>query len=82
MTEKTLKFSLFRFILVSETSWSPPFFLGYFHFSILFCFVRMFLSAVKFYLILFLAMAESKLPTTGEELDLNNEIRVTGERKQ
>ena len=42
----------------------------------------MFPSAVKFYLILFLAMAESKLPTTGEELDLNNEIRVTGERKQ
>ena len=39
-------------------------------------------NAVKFYLILFLAMAESKLPTTGEELDLNNKIRVTRERKQ
>ena len=41
----------------------------------------MFPSAVKFYSILFPAMAESELPTTGGELDLNNEIRVTGERE-
>ena len=27
-------------------------------------------------------MAESNLPTTGEELDLNNEPPVTGERKR
>ena len=42
----------------------------------------MFPSAVKFSSILFLAMAESKLPATGEELDLNNEIPVTGAREQ
>ena len=42
----------------------------------------MFSSAAKFYSILFPAMAEIKLPATGEELDLNNEIRVTGEREQ
>ena len=41
----------------------------------------MFPSAVKLYSILFPAMAESKLPVTGGELDLNNEIRVTGERE-
>ena len=42
----------------------------------------MFSSAVKLYSILFPAMAEIKLPATGEELDLNHEIRVTGEREQ
>ena len=31
---------------------------------------------------LFLVMAESNLPTTGEEVDLDNERQATGERKQ
>ena len=32
--------------------------------------------------ILFLAMAESNLPTTGEELEVKNEFPATGEKKQ
>ena len=31
---------------------------------------------------LFLAMAESNLPTTGEELEVKNEFPATGEKKQ
>ena len=34
------------------------------------------------HLILSLAMAESNLPTTGEELEVKNEFAATGEKKQ
>ena len=37
----------------------------------------------KYILILYIsAMAENNFPTTGEELDLNNEPPVTGKRKR
>ena len=56
--------------------------LNYLHLSHLFCFVTMFLSTVQSISFYFPAMAEGNPPTKGEDLDLNNELPVTGERKQ
>ena len=54
--------------------------LGYFHSSLLYSFLTM--QGSKIDSILFLAMAESNLPTTGEELEVKNEFPATGEKKQ
>ena len=56
--------------------------LNYLHLSHLFCFVTMFLSTVQPISFYFPAMTEGNPPTKGEDLDLNNELPVTGERKQ
>ena len=52
------------------------------HLSHIFCFVTMFFSTVQSISFYFPAMAEGNPPTKGEDLDLNNELPVTGERKQ
>ena len=56
--------------------------LNYLHLSHLFCFVTMFLSTVQSISFYFPAMTEGNPPTKGEDLDLNNELPVTGEGKQ
>ena len=56
--------------------------LNYLHLRQLFYFVTMFFSAVQSISFYFPAMAEGNPPTKGEDLDLNNELPVTGERKQ
>ena len=54
--------------------------LGYFYLSPLFLFFIMQRSAIDS--ILFLAMAKSNLPTTGEELEVKNKFPATGEKKE
>ena len=54
--------------------------LVYFHPSLLYSFLTM--QGSKIDSILLLAMAESNLPTTGEELEVKNEFPATGEKKQ
>ena len=54
--------------------------LGYFHPSLFYSFLTM--QGSKIDSILFLVMAESNLPTTGEELEVKNEFPATGEKKQ
>ena len=54
--------------------------LGDFHPSLLYSFLTM--QGSKIDSILFLVMAESNLPTTGEELEVKNEFPATGEKKQ
>ena len=56
--------------------------LNYLHLSHLFYFVTMFFSVVQSISFYFPAMAEGNPPTAGKDLDLNNELPVTGERKQ
>ena len=53
---------------------------GYFHLSLLFLIFNNVAQYNRFNL--FLAMAESNLPTTGEELEVKNEFPATGEKKQ
>ena len=55
---------------------------NYLHLSRLYCFVTMFSGAVQSISFYFPAMAEGNPPTKGKDLDLNNELPVTGERKQ
>ena len=54
--------------------------LSYFQPSLLYSFLTMQRSKIDS--ILFLAMAESNLPTTGEEVEVKNEFPGTGEKKQ
>ena len=54
--------------------------LGHFYLSLLCSFLTMKRSKIDS--ILFLAMAESNLPTTGEEVEVKNEFPGTGEKKQ
>ena len=56
------------------------FFLGYFHLSLLFLIFSKVTQNNRSNLLL--AMAESNLPTTGEELEVKNEFPATGEEKQ
>ena len=56
------------------------FFLTYFHLSPLFLIFNNVTPNNRSNL--FLAMAESNLPTTGEELEVKNEFPATGEKKQ
>ena len=58
----------------------PTFSLGYFHSSLFFFIFKHVRSTIVW--ILFLAMAESNLPTTGEELEVKNEFPATGEKTQ
>ena len=54
--------------------------LDYFHLSLLFLFLTKWRSTTD--LILFLAMAEGYLSTTGGELEEKNEFPATGEKKE
>ena len=58
----------------------PTFSLGYFHSSLFFFIFKHVRSTIVW--ILFLAMAESNLPTTGKELEVKNEFPATGEKTQ
>ena len=67
-------------ILVLPQWLSIQFFLGYFHLSLLFLIFSNVTQNNRSNLLL--AMTESNLPTTGEELEVKNEFPATGEEKQ